>query len=131
MELRNNPAIFTEHFRSFIPDFNVVLDEIESIMENDFIYIFKQLQINAVVKTDKRTLPYNHEIVVKLPAESYVQGMLEYKRTYRKIVGRILKDNAIQKIRFYVHTEIYAGSDKYFTFGRSGIKYCFRYYLPT
>lgn len=116
---------FIEKYKIFFgSDINSLLDNLENNMEEDLMELFPKFQIIASKKTDKKSLPYQYEIVCKLNSESYVNGMLEFHRTYRKIFKALL-DGDVSKIRFYVHVEPYGDANKLFN---NGIKYCFRYY---
>lgn len=106
-----------------IKTINKKLDEFENKMELDLIKVLENFQIHATVKTHKKSLPYNSEITIILPNESWVTGVLEFKRCYRKILKELLDKN-LYKIRFYVSIEIV---DHGFI---GGLKYIFRYHTP-
>lgn len=101
-----------------------VLEMYERAMEKSLIELFTNFDIVASVKSDPKSLPYQKEVVVRLNCESYVQGMFEYRRCYRKIFKELLNDN-VGKIRFYVHID----TDNTPVFNLGCIVYHFRYFV--
>ena len=116
---------FLKRTETFYKNINSTLDRQESFVECALVELLSNFEIYAILKSDKRSLPYTNEIVVKLPVESNMNAMWNYKATYRKIVLELLEKN-VHKIRFYVHMETYE-NDSWFL--DCGIKYCFRYYM--
>lgn len=116
--------------RFVIPDLNNFFERLENKWETDLIKTFEEFGITATVKTDKYSLPYQDEVVVKLHRESYINGMYERSRVFRPIMKEMLLKDA-RKIRFYLHIETY--DNKTVGFFQSiigtGFKYSFRYYL--
>ena len=118
--------LFEKRIEAFYKgDLHTIFDRQESLMEGDLIALLQNFKIYAMLKTNKRSLLYTNEIVVKLPVESDMNVMWDYRNTYRKIVAELLGKN-IYKIRFYVHVETY--EDLQNIFFNCGIKYCFRYF---
>lgn len=103
-----------------------LFDKQEENMENNLIELLKNFQISAMLKTDKRSLPYTNQIIVKLPVESDMNAMWNYSYANRQIIKELLEKN-VYKIRFYVHIETY--EDVRNIFLNCGIKYSFRYYI--
>ena len=112
------------------PNLNDFFDKLEKQFEEEFINFFEELGIQASIKSDKYSLPYNEEIIIKCMRESYINNMYDRRRLLRPIVKELLSKN-INKIRFYLHIETY---DDGFTKGfqvitGTGFKYSFRYYI--
>lgn len=100
-------------------DPTTILFKLEQIMESDLIEnLFPRLSIQATTKKHPKSLPYQHEIIHCLYTESYLNGVFEYKRCYRKFVQEILKQD-IYKLRFYINI----------TPEGKKLNYSFRYYV--
>ena len=131
VKLKRSPSPkFNKNFESFIPNMDEKLDSIETRMEEEIIEMLAPLQIHASVKTDKKSLPYQEEIVFKKIAESYIPGMFEYEGMFR-IIAKELLENDCHKIRFYMFIEPYGEEVTGFRaiLGGQGIEYRFRYYV--
>jgi hypothetical protein len=102
--------------------FAKLVEKHEIYLEKSLIETLGRISINAVVKTDRFSLPYNNEIVITLYGESYLSGPYEFHKVARKIVSELLEKN-IYKIRFYIYMEFNTSS----IFG--SIDYHFRYYI--
>ncbi len=114
---------------TFMGDLNVYLPKLETKLESELIELFQKFGIQAIVKTDKYSLPYQDEVLVKLNYESYIAGIYERSRIYRPIVKKILETGTI-KIRFYIHIETFGDdSNDILSCMRRGFKYSFRYYI--
>jgi hypothetical protein len=101
-----------------------VLKMYERGMEKSLLELFAKFDITASVKSDPKSLPFQDEVIVKLPYESYVQGMFEYRRCYKAIFKKLLNEN-VGKIRFYIHIE--TDNTPLLNFGC--IVYYFRYFV--
>lgn len=123
---RSISPFFIQRVKTFYPDIHSVLDRKEIQMENDLVEVLKKFQIYATTKTDKRSLPYREQIVVKLGVDVDMGAMFEYEETYRDILKELLNKDA-RKIRFYVHTETFQEDEMPWL--RCGVKYCFRYFI--
>jgi len=99
------------------------IQQFERDCEKSLIETFSRIDINAMVKTDPYSLPYNKELVVNLNGESYVNGPYEFYRVARKIVREVL-ENDLYKVRFYMFIDV--DTDKWL--GR--VTYRFSYYIP-
>jgi uncharacterized Fe-S center protein len=109
---------------TFMPDLNNFFERLENKQEKKLIELFNEIGILASVKTDKYSLPYQGEVVVKLHRESDINNMYLRSRIFRQMIKEMLDKNA-NKIRFYLHYEtFYDGS-----FFGMGFKYSFRYYI--
>ena len=106
-------------------DLITYLPKLETKAEGMFIDILEKVGIKSSVKTDKYSLPFKDEIVIKLHCESYINGMFEYERMGRKVIKELL-NNDVHKIRFYVFIETFDSGKGFFG---TGIKYSFRYYV--
>ena len=73
--------------------------------EKKLIEILSKLDIKACVKSDPYSLPYNHEILVTLNGESYLNGAYEIKKVFKEIVKELLLNN-INRFRFYFYINI-------------------------
>ncbi len=105
------------------------IENFERECENYLIDVLSKLDINASIKTDPYSLPYNKEIITILHGESYLNGPYEFKRVAKKIIKEILSTNLI-KIRFYIYIEIESGGNSLVdAFGK--IIYHFRYHEKT
>jgi hypothetical protein len=113
-----------------IPNLENFFERLEKKWETDIIDLFKQVEITAIVKSDKYSLPYQGEVVVKCHCESYINAMYNRSTVFRPILKEMLEKNAT-KVRFYIHIETY-DDKRGGLFGAligSGFKYSFRYYL--
>lgn len=95
----------------------------EQKCEKSIIETLSKVNIQAMVKTDRYSLPFQKEVVVVLRGESYLNGSYEFFRVARKIVKELL-DQDLYKIRFYLFINIEEG---HFNFGK--LSYKFRYYI--
>ncbi len=123
--------LITKAAQDFLSPFNGDLNEylvkIETKMEEELIKYLEKVQITATKKSDKYSLPFQHEIIKKLMIESYVPACFEFHRILRPIVKELLEKNVF-KIRFYLHVETYDREPKSFQ-PWGGIKYSFRYFI--
>ena len=94
---------------------------LEKKIEKKLIEMFTDMNIHAIVKTDRYSLPYTNEIKTSQRGESYLNGAFESWDFKRKIFKEILNKD-INKLRFYVFAEI----EDYFPMGK--VNYYFRYY---
>lgn len=99
------------------------LNNFERRTEEFFFSIFKKLDIHATTKTDRKSLPYNNEIVVTRMGTSFVNEAFYLNKISRPVIKELL-DKEIYQLRFYVEIEI---TDGLFGFGK--ILYKFRYHI--
>lgn len=123
---RSVSPFFVLRVKKFYPDIHSILDRKEIQMENDLAEVLKKFQIYATTKTDKRSLPYREQVIVKLGIDVDMGAMFEYEMTYRNILKELLKKDA-RKIRFYVHIDTY--QDDKLPALLCGVRYCFRYFI--
>ena len=118
-----------ERLKTFLGPLDKFLPRIEKQWEDSFTELFNDVGITATVKTDKFSLPYTNEVVIKLHCESYVPGVYERVRVYRPVLKELLAKD-VRKIRFYILAETFDGGGKGFAAAFNlGLKYSFRYYI--
>lgn len=101
------------------------LQQFENECEKRLIRIFDQLDIQSLVKTDRYSLPYNHEIKQWIGPGSYINSGYDFKQFVRPIVKQILNEGH-SNIRFYMFINI--ATDIKFPLSPNGrIFYDFRY----
>ena len=123
---RSMSKSFVKRIEVFHPDIHSKFDRLETQMEGDLIESLSIVGIYAMMKSDKRSLPYTNSIVQKFMLESNINVTFDFRRTYRKIFSELLEKD-VRKIRFYVHIESY--DDYKHPFNFCGISYDFRYYI--
>jgi hypothetical protein len=96
----------------------------ERSVEKHLLEIFNKLNINAIVKTDPYSLPYNKEIEYSLGFSSYINDAYDYRYISREILKDIL-EVYMHQFRFYIYVDVCLNSD--ISFG-SEVKYYFRYH---
>lgn len=94
----------------------------ERSVESNLLEIFKKLNINAIVKTDPYSLPYNSEIEYSRSFSSYINDAYDYRYISREILRDVL-EVYMHQFRFYIYVDISVGEQP---FGE--VKYYFRYY---
>jgi len=97
----------------------------ERVIENHLLEIFKKLNINAIVKTDPYSLPYNNEIEYSLGFSSYINDAYDYRYISREILKDVL-EVYMHQFRFYIYVDV-CMNDNNNPFG-SKVKYYFRYH---
>jgi hypothetical protein len=95
---------------------------LEKKIEKDMIEVFHKMGIHATVKTDRYSLPFQHQINTTQYGESYLNGAYESIKLYRAVLSEMVELN-IYKIRFYVFAEV----EDHFPMGR--VNYYFNYYI--
>ena len=103
--------------------YNKFLEVRENNIEKKLKELFLSLDIRAITKTDRKSLPYNCEIKQKLVIPSYVNDGFRYDYIAREIVKEVL-NKGMFKIRFYVDMNIIPH------FPMGCVEYNFRYYEP-
>lgn len=95
---------------------------LEKKIEKDMIEVFKKMGINASVKTDRYSLPFQGQIKTTQNGESYLNGAFESIQLYRKVLHKMVELN-VYKVRFYIFAEVedapYMGK----------VNYYFNYYI--
>ena len=95
---------------------------LEKKIEKDMIQVFIKMGINASVKTDRYSLPFQGQIKTTQNGESYLNGAFESIQLYRKVLHKMVELN-VYKVRFYIFAEVedapYMGK----------VNYYFNYYI--
>lgn len=124
-----NPLLFSvrSQMRKKDKDFKECYEyemvSLEEGIEKDLISFLRKMGVNASVKSDRYSLPYNKQIIHTGYGESYLNAAFETDYFFRKIAREIL-DKDLFKVRFYILAEIV----DHFPMGR--VNYYFNYYLP-
>ncbi len=114
-----------------IPDLNDFFDSLEKQWEERLITLLEEFHIRGIVKTDKYSLPYQDEIIVKFQRESFVNMMYDFSTFVRPVIKKLLEENTY-KVRFYIHAETYDDKMNVKIFKGyigTGFKISFRYYI--
>ena len=95
---------------------------LEKKIEKDMIEVLSKIGINASVKTDRYSLPFQGQIKTTQQGESYLNGAFESYKLYRAVLKEIVNQD-LYKIRFYIFAEVedspYMGK----------VNYYFNYYI--
>ena len=95
---------------------------LEKKIEKDMIGVLSKMGINASVKTDRYSLPYQFQVKTTQYGESYLNGAFESVKLYRAVLKEMTTLN-LYKIRFYILAEVedapYMGK----------VNYNFNYYI--
>lgn len=95
---------------------------LEKKIEKDMIGVLSKMGINASVKTDRYSLPFQGQIKTTQNGESYLNGAFESIQLYRKVLHKMVELN-VYKVRFYIFAEVedapYMGK----------VNYYFNYYI--
>ena len=105
-------------------DYIEFIEEFEKKCEQRFINLLKEVSIIGSVKTDRYSLPFQHEVSKILPGESYLNGAFEFHRVAGDFLLPLLQEKEY-KIRFYIFIDII---DRSGVFQMQAVKYRFRYY---
>ena len=95
---------------------------LEKKIEKDMIGVLSKMGINASVKTDRYSLPYQFQVKTTQYGESYLNGAFESVKLYRAVLKEMTTLN-LYKIRFYILAEVEDGS----YMGK--VNYYFNYYV--
>jgi hypothetical protein len=98
----------------------------ERRIEEHLLGIFKNLGMNAIVKTDPYSLPYNNEFEYSRRFSSYINDAYDYRYASREILKEVL-ENDLYKFRFYIYVDVYTFAEDNRPLGKE-VKYYFRYY---
>jgi len=79
---------------------NKTLEDLEIECEEFFLDLFDKLNIQSSVKFNRKSLPYNNEIIIKLRGESDMNRPFDYRRLSQKIIKELF-DKDVRKLRFY------------------------------
>lgn len=107
-------------------NYNDAIDKFELYCEKSLLEIFQKLGIKSIVKSARKSLPYNNELTVVLEGETDMNAPYEFFRVANKILKEILVKD-IKKLRFYIQIDVYTRNKNYVAdWGK--IEYRFRYY---
>jgi hypothetical protein len=95
---------------------------LEKKIEKDMIEVLSKMGINASVKTDRYSLPYQFQIKTTQYGESYLNGAFESVKLYRAVLKEMTTLN-LYKIRFYILAEV----EDCLPMGK--VNYYFNYYI--
>jgi hypothetical protein len=95
---------------------------LEKKIEKDMIGVLSKMGINATVKTDRYSLPFQGQIKTTQNGESYLNGAFESFQLYRKVLYKMVELN-VYKVRFYIFAEV----EDSFPMGK--VNYYFKYYV--
>ena len=104
-------------------NYKIQIYKFERSVEKHLLEIFKKLNINAIVKTDPYSLPYNKELEYTLYFSSYINESYDYRYISRKILKDILSEDLYQ-FRFYIYVDVITPDSR---FGGK-VNYYFRYH---
>ena len=96
--------------------------KLETKIEKDMIGVLSKMGINATVKTDRYSLPFQDQIKTTQNGESYLNGAFESIQLYRKVLHKMVELN-VYKVRFYILAEV---ED---SFPMGNVNYYFKYYV--
>jgi hypothetical protein len=96
--------------------------KLETKIEKDMIGVLSKMGINATVKTDRYSLPFQGQIKTTQNGESYLNGAFESFQLYRKVLYKMVELN-VYKVRFYIFSEV---ED---SFPMGNVNYYFNYYV--
>ena len=105
-------------------NYKIQIYKFERSVEKHLLEIFKKLNINAIVKTDPYSLPYNNEIEYSRGFSSYINDAYDYRYISREILKDVL-EVYMHQFRFYIYVDVCVKDNN--PFG-SKVKYYFRYY---
>lgn len=100
------------------------LEKLEMTVEGHLLNIFEIIGTRATMKTDRKSLPFKNEIVVKQGGTSFLNDVFEYDSFIRKVLKELLDKN-IYKFRFYVNIQVSMPKMKLLS---NQFTYSFRYY---
>jgi len=95
---------------------------LEEKIEKDMIEVFHKMGINATVKTERYSLPYQFQIKTTQNGESYLNGAFESIKLYRAVLSELVRMD-VYKIRFYIFAEV----EDSLPMGK--VNYYFNYYI--
>jgi hypothetical protein len=120
-EMKNQLLFYMDKDRT--PEkYEETMINLEKKIEKDMIGVLSKLGINATVKTDRYSLPFQGQIKTTQNGESYLNGAFESFQLYRKVLYKMLELN-VYKVRFYILAEV---ED---SFPMGNVNYYFKYYV--
>ena len=120
-EMKNQLLFYMDKDRT--PEkYEETMINLEKKIEKDMIGVLSKLGINATVKTDRYSLPFQSQIKTTQNGESYLNGAFESFQLYRKVLYKMVELN-VYKVRFYIFAEV----EDSFPMGK--VNYYFKYYV--
>ena len=120
-EMKNQLLFYMDKNRT--PEkYEETMINLEKKIEKDMIGVLSKLGINASVKTDRYSLPFQGQIKTTQNGESYLNGAFESFQLYRKVLYKMLELN-VYKVRFFIFAEV---ED---SFPMGNVNYYFNYYV--
>jgi hypothetical protein len=95
---------------------------LEKKIEKDMIGVLSKMGVNASVKSDRYSLPFQDQIKTTQHGESYLNGAFESIKLYRAVLHKMVDLN-VYKVRFYIFAEV----EDSFPMGK--VNYYFNYYI--
>ena len=114
--------------RGYISEYEKYMINTEISIEKRLIEIFENLGINASVKSDRYSLPFNKQIKVTQYSESYLNAAFNTDKLFREIFKEVLSED-LRKVRFFVFLEIIDVTDDRRLFCNSAVNLYFNYYV--
>jgi hypothetical protein len=111
----------------FKRDWKDLQQEVETNKEKTLIDLLWKLGIQSSVKTDKKSLPYQHTVTIHKGFNSFVNDIAYTEELYRKLIKHLLEEDTY-KIRFFVETEPWFGTYENTSY-ITGITYHIKYYI--
>lgn len=105
-------------------EYFTALEKFEIETENKLVRLFESIGITATVKTDRKSLPNTQSIAGISPITSFVNEAYDTTEFFRQVVKKILADDSLIKLRFYIDCEHTPSVDKIYG---AGFKYTFNY----
>lgn len=120
-EMKNQLLFYMDKDRT--PEkYEETMINLEKKIEKDMIGVLSKMGINATVKTDRYSLPFQGQIKTTQNGESYLNGAFESFQLYRKVLYKMVELN-VYKVRFYIFAEV----EDSFPMGK--VNYYFKYYV--
>lgn len=118
----SNPLLFYLNDNKTPERYEETMINLEMKIEKDMIEVFQKMGINATVKTDRYSLPYQGQIKTTQYGESYLNGAFESIKLYRAVLSKMVELDTY-KIRFYIFAEV----EDSLPMGK--VNYYFNYYV--
>ena len=94
--------------------------------EGKLMDLFKRIGIQSLVKRDRFSLPYTHEVTGEIEGASYINYAFNINNIARVFVKDLLDKN-IHKIRFYLFVDVITEDDTMSKRYNGKVVYKFRY----
>lgn len=97
--------VFEENEERTEENYLIQMFQLEKACEKFLLDIFKKLDFQAAVKTDKYSLPYQKEIEHTIKGTSFLNDAFDFRRVARSILKELLKED-IKRLRFYLFINV-------------------------